>query len=239
MTDDDAHVAGIATRLGAVRARIAAAEHDAGRPAGAVRLLVATKTMPASLIRAAIGAGVDLIGENRVQELVAKGPELAGLGVEIHLIGHLQGNKANPALRWATCVQSVDSPEIAARLGERSAEAGRVLDVLIQVNVSGEPTKYGVLPDSATDFAGAVAGIPGLRLRGFMTIGANSPDAGLVRAGYAHLRELRDAVVGSGLAGTTDVTELSMGMSGDLELAIAEGATIVRVGTGVFGARPR
>jgi len=237
MTDDDARAAGVAARLHDVRRRIADAERAAGRRPGSVRLLLATKTVPAALVRAAVGAGVDLIGENRVQELVAKGPELAGLPVEIHLIGHLQSNKVNPALRWASCVQSVDSPEIAARLAERSTGAGRVLDVLIQVNVSGEETKFGVLPAAATDVAAGVAMLPGLRLRGFMTIGPNSPDQGAVRAGYARLRELRDAVVGSGEAGTPEATELSMGMSGDLELAIAEGATIVRIGAAVFGTR--
>jgi len=238
MTDDDARAAGVTVRLGEVRARIADAERAAGRPRGSVRLLLATKTVPAALVRAAIGAGVDLIGENRVQELVAKGPDLAGLPVEIHLIGHLQGNKVIPALRWASCVQSVDSPEIAARLAERSADAGRVLDVMVQVNVSGEDTKFGVLPAVASDLAAELATLAGLRLRGFMTIGANSPDPGLVRAGYARLREVRDAIVASGGAGTGEATELSMGMSSDLERAITEGATIVRIGTAAFGARP-
>jgi pyridoxal phosphate enzyme (YggS family) len=238
MTDDDTRSAGIETRLAEVRARIADAERTAGRPAGSVRLLLATKTMPASLVRAAIRAGADLIGENRVQELVAKGPELAGLPVEIHLIGHLQGNKVNPALRWATCVQTVDSLEIASRLSERSGDAGARLDVLVQVNVSGEATKYGVLPADASGLAAQVAALPGVRLRGFMTIGANSPDPGLVRAGFARLRGLRDEVLASGGPGTHEATELSMGMSGDLEAAVAEGATIVRIGTAVFGARP-
>ena len=238
MDDDVDRASGVAARLGEVRACIAAAERTAGRDVGSVRLLLATKTVPAALVRAAIGAGIDLIGENRVQELVAKGPELEGLPVEVHLIGHLQGNKVNPAMRWATCVQSIDSLEIAARLAERSVDAGRVLDVLVQVNVSGEATKFGVLPAVAADVTREVAALAGLRLRGFMTIGSNSPDPGLVRAGYARLRELRDAVVGSGAAGTAAATELSMGMSGDLELAIAEGATIVRIGTAVFGARP-
>ncbi|HEY8717454.1 YggS family pyridoxal phosphate-dependent enzyme [Pengzhenrongella sp.] len=238
MTDYDALTAGVTARLRQVRARIADAELAAGRPAGSVRLLLATKTVPTPLIRAAIDAGADLIGENRVQELVAKGPELADVPVGIHLIGHLQGNKVNPALKWASCVESVDSPEIAARLAERSADAGRVLDVLVQVNVSGEETKFGVLPAQAHEIAAGIASLPGLRLRGFMTIGHNSADPGLVRAGYGLLRDLRDGVVGSGAPGTAAATDLSMGMSGDLELAIAEGATIVRIGTAVFGARP-
>ena len=238
MSDDFDQSSGVVARLAEVRARIAAAEQAAGRAAGSVRLLLATKTVPTSRVRAAIAAGVDLIGENRVQELVAKGPELDGVDVEIHLIGHLQGNKVNPVLRWATCVQSVDSLEIATRLAERSADAGRVLDVMVQVNVSGEDTKYGALPDAAGDLAREVAALDGLRLTGFMTIGSNSADSGLVRAGYARLREVRDDVVGAATARSAHATELSMGMSGDLELAIAEGATIVRIGTAVFGSRP-
>lgn len=237
MTDDDARTVGVVQRLAELRARIAAAELAADRPAGSVRLLLATKTVPVDLIRTAIGAGVDLIGENRVQELVAKGPELAGLDVEVHLIGHLQGNKVNAALRWATCVESVDSREIARRLAARSAEAGRVLDVLVQVNVSGETTKYGVVPAAASDLAAEVATLPGLRLKGFMTIGLNSPDEGAVRAGYARLRELRDAVVAQANPATAEATELSMGMTRDLAQAIQEGATIIRPGTAVFGPR--
>ena len=238
MSDDYDQRSGVVARLGEVRARIAAAERAAGRDAGSVRLLLATKTVPTSRVRAAIAAGVDLIGENRVQELVAKAPDLADLPVEIHLIGHLQGNKVNPALRWAACVQTVDSLEIASRLSERSGDAAARLDVLVQVNVSGEATKYGVLPADAGGLAAQVAALPGLRLRGFMTIGANSPDPGLVRGGFARLRDLRDDVLASGGPGTHEATELSMGMSGDLEAAVAEGATIVRIGTAVFGARP-
>ena len=237
MTDDDARSARVALGLAQVRARIAAAERAASRPAGSVRLLLATKTVPSTLVRAAIGAGVDLIGENRVQELAEKGPELAGLDVEVHLIGHLQSNKVKAALRWATCVESIDSLEIATRLAERSADAGHVLDVLVQVNVSGEPTKYGVVPAATSDLAAAVATLPGLRLRGLMTIGLNSPDEGAVRAGFAHLRELRDAVVEQGDPATAQATELSMGMTRDLHHAIQEGATIVRPGTAVFGPR--
>jgi pyridoxal phosphate enzyme (YggS family) len=238
MTEDFARAAGVAARLDRLRTRVADAERAAGRPAGSVRVLLATKTVPAALVRLAVDAGADLIGENRVQELVAKGPELAGLPVELHLIGHLQANKVSPALRWATCVQSVDTAEIAVRLAERSVDAGLLLDVLIQVNVSGEATKFGVPPAAASDLATRVAALAGLRLRGFMTIGANSPDPGVVRAGFAELRSVRDIVIGSGAAGTARATELSMGMSGDLELAIAAGATIVRVGTAVFGTRP-
>lgn len=247
MTTDDAR-AGVTARLHAVRERLREAERSTGRPAGSVRLLLATKTVPAGLVRAAVdadaadlhagGAGERvLLGENRVQELVAKGPELVDLSPELHLIGPLQTNKVNHALRWAACVESVDSLDLARRLAERCAATGRDLDVLVQVNVSGEPTKRGVAPADALTLGTGVGALPHLRLRGLMTIGANSTDPGVVRAGYARLRTLRDALAGSGAGGTAEAVELSMGMSGDLELAVAEGATIVRVGTAVFGSR--
>ncbi|GIG25317.1 YggS family pyridoxal phosphate-dependent enzyme [Cellulomonas denverensis] len=227
-------------RLARVRARIAAAESAAGRSPGSVRLLLATKTQDAAAIRAALLADAAasattagaahriLIGENRVQELVAKAPELIDLAPELHLIGPLQSNKVNAALRWASCVQSVDSTALAERLDRRCAAEGRTLDVMVQVNVSGEPTKSGVSPADAEALADRVRALDRLRLRGLMTIGANSPDQDLVRAGFARLRDL-GARIGT--------TELSMGMSRDLEAAVQEGATIVRVGTAVFGAR--
>jgi pyridoxal phosphate enzyme (YggS family) len=247
MTLDDAR-AGVTARLRQVRARLRDAEGAAGRDPGSVRLLLATKTVPAELVRAAVeadsadvhaaGAGSPvLLGENRVQELVAKAPVLADLATELHLIGPLQSNKVNHALRWATCVESVDSLELARRLSERCVATGREVDVLVQVNVSGEPTKRGVRPEEALGLATDVAALPALRLLGLMTIGANSTDPGLVRAGYARLRSLRDDLVASGAPGTAGATGLSMGMSGDLELAVAEGATVVRIGTAVFGSR--
>lgn len=247
MTTDDAR-AGVTARLRDVRERLRGAETAAGREPGSVRLLLATKTVPAGLVRAAVeadaadlragGPGTPvLLGENRVQELVAKGPELADLTPELHLIGPLQSNKVNHALRWASCVESVDSLDLARRLSERCVATDRELEVLVQVNVSGEPTKRGAAPEEALGLAQDVSRLPALRLRGFMTIGANSGDAAVVRAGYARLRALRDELTASGAPGTAGAGELSMGMSGDLELAVAEGATIVRVGTAVFGSR--
>jgi pyridoxal phosphate enzyme (YggS family) len=231
--------AAVADRLARLRARIAAAESAAGRPPGSVRLLLATKTQDSDTIRAALLADTGtphpvLIGENRVQELVAKGPALADLGVTTHLIGPLQSNKVNAALRWASCIESVASLDLAQRLAARAAG----VEVYVQVNVSGEPTKHGVAPAEAADLARAIGALDGVRLSGWMTVGANSSDADVVRSGYALLRRLRDEVVASGAPGTADAHELSMGMSGDLELAVAEGATVVRVGSALFGPRP-
>ena len=259
-------------RLAAVHARIDRAADEAGRDPADVALLLATKTQPAATVRAAVAAhralGTGrrlLLGENRVQELVVKAPDLADLGLAYHLIGPLQSNKVNAALAWANAIDSVESPALAELLarrwaGHRPAWANAIdsvespalaelparrwaghrpaaLDVMVQVNVSGEATKHGVAPCRGLALATAVAALPGLRLVGFQTIGAASDDPLVVRAGFAALRAVRDEVTSSGAPGTADAGELSMGMTGDLELAIAEGATIVRVGTAVFGPR--
>jgi pyridoxal phosphate enzyme (YggS family) len=238
----------IADRLAVVRSRIADAARAAGRDPGEVRLLVATKTQDADAVLAAVDAGVDLIGENRVQELVAKAPALAGRvaagTLEVHMIGHLQRNKVNQVLATATGVETIDGRPIAEALSTRCVRAGRTLDVMIQVNVSGEETKSGVVPADAAALARDVAALPGLRLTGFMTIGARlaadgePDDDATVRAGFARLRQIRDEVLASGAPGTASARELSMGMTTDLDQAIAEGATVVRVGTAVFGPRP-
>lgn len=232
----------VADRYAAVHARIDAAALAAGRAPDEVQLLVATKTQGPAAVRAVVAAGATLIGENRVQELVAKAPDLADLvadgSVRVHMIGNLQRNKVNQVLATATGVESVDSLALAEALASRCAREGRTLDVMVQVNVSGEESKAGVGPDDAALLSRHVAALEGLRLTGFMTIGANSPDTALVRAGFERLRRIRDEVLASGAPGTGEARELSMGMSGDLEAAIAEGATIVRVGTAVFGARP-
>lgn len=249
-------VARIGRDLARVRRRIDDAAAAAGRDPAEVRLLLAVKTQPLDVVRAALDAGADLLGHNRAQELVATGPGLAEPGVpphEMHFIGHLQSNKVNQVLRWASCVQTVDSLRLARRLdaavgrgaeARTSAEAATAdaarspLDVLVQVNTSGEPTKAGVSPADAAELAAAVGALPHLRLRGFMTIGANTPDAAAVRASYDALAAVRDDVLAAGLPGAAAARELSMGMSHDLEIAVAAGATVVRVGTAVFGTRP-
>lgn len=229
--------------LSRVRQRVSDAAVAAGRDPGEVALLLAIKTVPAARVRQAIEAGATLLGQNRAQELVAVEPDLADLPHSTHFIGHLQSNKVNQVLRWASCVQSVHAPSLAHRLdaarGRQASETGAgPLDVMVQVNTSDEPTKSGVAPDAAADLAAEVAALPHLRLRGFMTIGANDPDPGVVRASYDRLAAVREEVLGSGTPGTEDARELSMGMSNDLEIAVAAGATMVRVGSAVFGARP-
>lgn len=231
-----------AAALADVKARVHLAEAAAGRSGAGVRVLVATKNFGPEAAAAAVAGGASLVGESRMQELAAKGQALRDAGARVHVIGQLQRNKAREAIAWADCVQTVDSMPLAERLDRLATDAGRPLDVMIQVNVSGEESKAGVAPDVALDFATAVAALPALRVVGFMTIGLNSPDESAVRAGYARLAAIRDRALvdadSGARAGLRDAWELSMGMSRDLEWAIAEGATMVRVGTAVMGERP-
>jgi pyridoxal phosphate enzyme (YggS family) len=230
-----------AARLTEVKARIHAAEVTSGRAGAGVRLLVATKFWGPDAVVAAVQAGATLVGESRMQELAEKGPALEAAGARIHVIGQLQRNKAATAVRYAQCVQTVDSLALAERLSRLCLEAERELDVMVQVNVSGEDTKAGVAEADALALASAVQGLPALTVTGFMTIGLNSREEAPVREGYARLRDLRDQALIRSERGSVPLGsawELSMGMSNDLEWAIAEGATIVRVGTAVMGHRP-
>jgi PLP dependent protein len=222
----------IAERVATLRSRIAEAAAAAGRSPSDVRLLAATKTVEPQRIIQALDAGADLIAENRVQEVVAKAPALAGRTFTAHFIGHLQANKINALLGQVSCVQTVDSPGLVERLQRRLTSTGSTLEVFVQVNVSGEPAKSGVPVVEAAQLVEAVTGASALRLRGYMTVGLNAPDLAAVRTGYAKLRELRDRLAVPG------ADELSMGMTGDFEAAIAEGATIVRLGSAIFGSRP-
>lgn len=237
MSDRPPTGTGIARRLAAARQVVRDAALLAGRDPDGVRILLATKTMPPSAIREALAAGGSLIGENRVQEVLAKADGLADVPHETHFIGHLQSNKVNQLLPYVRCLQTLDSAALATRLQARLAVLDRELEVLIQVNVSGEASKSGVSPAQVRDLVAAVAECPRLTLRGFMTIGLNSPDRAAVRRGYAELAALRDRAVGEGWPGAAAAGELSMGMSGDYADAIAEGATIVRLGSAVFGPR--
>lgn len=237
MVHPSAPAGGVAARLADVRSRVRAAAQAAGRDPAEVRILLATKTMPPAVIREAFAAGGTLIGENRVQEVLAKAAELADVPHETHFIGHLQSNKVNQVLPHISCLQTLDSPALADRLAARLEVLDRGLDVLIQVNVSGEPSKSGVPSPQVADLVAAVARHPGLTLRGFMTIGLHSPDRAAVRRGYAELAGIRARASAEGWSGAEEATELSMGMSGDYADAIAEGATIVRLGSAVFGPR--
>ncbi len=233
--------ADLARRLLEIRAKVTAAATAAGRDPEDVQILLATKTRSPETIAAAVRAGFCLIGENRVQEVTGKAAELTtlltGTTFRRHFIGHLQSNKIGQVLPLVDCVESVDSAELAAKLARRVADTGRRLDVLAQVNVSGENTKAGVAPAEVGALIEAITEHPALNLRGLMTIGLNSPDVGAVRAGYRLLAALRDEVRSAG-AGAPELPVLSMGMSGDFATAIAAGATEVRIGSAAFGPRP-
>ncbi|MBA3995761.1 MAG: YggS family pyridoxal phosphate-dependent enzyme [Candidatus Accumulibacter sp.] len=223
----------ISSNLQAVLARVDRAAREHGRASGAVRLLAVSKTWPAADVREAALAGQRAFGENYVQEGVAKVIELADLGLEWHFIGPLQSNKTRVVAEHFDWVHSIDRLKIAERLAEQRPAALPPLSVCLQVNVSGEATKSGVAPDAVEDLARRVAALPGLRLRGLMAIPAPAADFAAQRLPFRRLREIYEQLRAGGLPLDT----LSMGMSHDLEAAIAEGATLVRVGTAIFGER--
>lgn len=223
----------IAANLQAVASRIAAACSAAGRNPAEVSLLAVSKTWPAACVREAAGCGQLAFGENYVQEGVAKISELADLGLEWHFIGPLQSNKTRPVAEHFAWVHSVERLKIAERLSAQRPAGLPPLQVCIQVNVSGEESKSGCAPAEAPALAAAVAALPNLCLRGLMAIPEPTDDGALQRRRFAALRELLADMNRRGLALDT----LSMGMSDDMEAAIAEGATLVRVGTAIFGAR--
>ncbi|MCQ3922973.1 MAG: YggS family pyridoxal phosphate-dependent enzyme [Rhodocyclaceae bacterium] len=223
----------ISANLQAVRARIAAAAELAGRAVGEVLLLAASKTFPAERVREAVAAGQRAFGENYVQEGLAKIGALDDLALEWHFIGPLQSNKTRPVAEHFDWVHGIERLKIAERLSAARGAGRPPLQVCIQVNVSGEASKSGASPADTATLAHAVAGLPNLRLRGLMAIPEPTDDLALARRRFAMLRELRDGLNRGGLSLDT----LSMGMSDDLEAAILEGATIVRIGTAIFGER--
>lgn len=223
----------ISANLQAVRARIAAAAELAGRAVEDIRLLAVSKTFPPERLREAAEAGQRAFGENYVQEGLAKIDALGDLGLEWHFIGPLQSNKTRPVAEHFAWVHGIDRLKIAERLAEARGAERPALQVCIQVNVSGEASKSGVSPGDTAALAHGLAALPNLRLRGLMAIPEPTDDMALARQRFAALRALRDALNREGLALDT----LSMGMSHDLEAAILEGATIVRVGSAIFGER--
>ena len=219
--------------LAAVQARIAAACLRAGRNATDVRLLPVSKTMDEQHIRQAYQAGCRLLGENKVQEAWGKSQAMADLtDLKWSVIGHLQSNKAKLVAKFASEFQALDSLSTAEVLDRRLQLEGRSLEVFVQVNTSNEPSKYGLAPGHVAEFLAQLSPFKNLRIMGLMTLAEFSSDADRVRACFIRLRELRDQ-----LAARFGDLQLSMGMSGDFEIAIEEGANVVRVGQAIFGAR--
>jgi len=223
----------ITANLQAVRRRIESATRAAGRPPQSVRLLAVSKTFPPEAVREAAQAGLRDFGENYAREGIEKIRVLSAFGLTWHFIGPIQSNKTRTIAEGFDWVHSIDRVKIAARLAEARGPGRSELQVCIQVNVSGEATKGGVAPSEAAQLAEEVAALPRLKLRGLMAVPEPTPDEALQRRRFGQLRELRDRLNRDGFSMDT----LSMGMSADLEAAIAEGATLVRVGTAIFGER--
>ncbi|MGD8718779.1 MAG: YggS family pyridoxal phosphate-dependent enzyme [Candidatus Zixiibacteriota bacterium] len=224
----------IADNVRAVRDRIAAAAERAGRDPEDVCLVAVSKTRTPEEVRAAVAAGVTVVGENRVQEAEGKIGELANLDCRWHMVGHLQRNKAGRAVGLFDMVESLDSRRLADALAARAAEADLVLPILIEVNTSGEESKFGVPPEEAADFAAYVASMPALSLEGYMTVGPLGGGEAATAAAFAKLRRLFEE--GRAALGPA-FRYLSMGMTDDFELAIEEGSNMVRVGRAIFGER--
>jgi pyridoxal phosphate enzyme (YggS family) len=224
----------LAGRVAEVRERIERARERAGR-SGEVTLVAVTKTHPAEVVRAAIRAGVADVGENRVQELEQKVPDVGREAVRWHLIGHLQRNKVAKALPLFDLLHSLDSLRLAQALSEAAVKAGTIVRALVEVNSVGEESKGGVPAAEAVDVVGRMAALPGLELLGMMTMAPFTDDADVIRRAFRATRELCEETARqvAGFRGH----ELSMGMSNDFEIAVEEGATLVRVGSSIFGER--
>ena len=224
----------IAQRLAAVRQRIRNAETSYGRASGSVALLAVSKRQPVEALRAALAEGQYAFGENYLQEGAEKREALADTPIEWHFVGAIQSNKTRAVAEGFDWVHTVDRLKIARRLSEQRPADRPALQCCLQVNVSGEASKSGAEPDQVRELAHAIAELPHLTLRGLMTLPEAVTDFDAQRAAFRQLRELQADLVEDGLALDT----LSMGMSNDLEAAVAEGATMVRLGTAVFGPRP-
>ena len=228
----------ISENIARIRQRMVVACARAGRDPSEVALIAVSKTFPADMVRDAVRAGVADIGENYVQELVRKRAELDQEPVRWHFIGHLQSNKARHITPWVHMIHSVDSPGLAREIDRQGMRAGRVIDVLVEVNTTGEDTKFGLPAVQVAGFVRQLRGLDAIRVSGLMTIGPFLPDPEGSRPMFRRLRELA-RVLAEAEQPNVHMRHLSMGMTGDFEVAIEEGATMVRVGTAIFGTRPK
>ncbi len=229
----------IAANLDAVRARMAAAAVRVGRSPDAVTLVAVSKLHPFAVIEAAYAAGQRDFGENRVEELWPKVREAEARGlteIRWHLIGTIQSRKSELAVGPFVLIHSIDRMKIATRVSRDATAQGVVMPVLLETNVSGEESKHGFTPDEAIAAAPELIGLPGIRVQGLMTMAPLEADADAVRVVFRRLRELRDRLTEAAPQGTWNT--LSMGMTNDFEIAVEEGATLIRVGSAIFGARP-
>ena len=237
MDNEAQQIAEIKDNLSTVQKNIAAACIRAGRESSSVRLLPVTKTVSAERLRLAYAAGCLEMGENKIQEAREKSETLKDLNIKWAIIGHLQTNKAKYLARFANEFQALDSLKVAAELDKRLQTEGRSMDVYVQVNSSNESSKFGLAPDDVRAFVDQLPNYSSLRIKGLMTLAIFSTDHNRVRECFIKMRTIRDMLRQEAPAGLS-FEELSMGMSGDYELAIEEGATVVRVGQAIFGKRP-
>lgn len=227
----------ISRNLSKIRSRIITACQKAHRNPAEIKLLLATKTVPPIKIIKVINAGYPLIGENKVQEIKDKFEALKGVPHQSHFIGHLQSNKIKDLIKYGvSCIQSIDRFSVAQKLQQRLTYENKTMEVLIQVNTSNEDSKFGVAPPNTAQLVQQVSTLPSLKISGLMTIGLFSVEMEKVRPCYKLLKSLQEQIEKMKIP-RVSMKELSMGMSGDLEIAIEEGATIIRVGTAIFGKR--
>ncbi len=226
----------IKDNLDRVRERIAAAASGAGRAPDAITIVAVTKTHGPEIVTRAIEAGLADVGENKVQEFLAKAPEVR-LPCRWHLVGHLQTNKVAKIIGRFELVQSVDSFKLAEHLSRAGAATEVTTDILLEVNTSGEESKFGLSPEGVTTMCGLVAGLPNLRIRGLMTVGPLATDARAIGEAFASLRRLKEEIDAACIENVS-MEHLSMGMTDDFEIAIAEGSTMIRLGRILFGERP-
>jgi len=228
----------IVQNLQKIEQRIHSACKISNRKRDQVRLLLATKTVNPERIKKAFDAGYTLIAENKIQELKEKYDDLKDYPHTSHFIGHLQTNKVKEILKYnINCIESVDRLKLAQKLQNRLVYEDKTMDVLIQINTSFEESKFGISPENALDLVREVSKLDRIRIKGLMTIGLFSAETEKVRKCFRLLKEIQDQIIQENIS-NVEMKELSMGMSGDLEVAIEEGSTIVRVGTAVFGKRP-
>ncbi|MFC1559836.1 YggS family pyridoxal phosphate-dependent enzyme [Candidatus Margulisiibacteriota bacterium] len=217
-----------------LKERISSAAKRVDKDASAVKLIASTKDVPASLIRDAVASGVSEIGENRLQEAEAKYEELKDLAITWHMIGHLQTNKVKKAVNIFSVIQSVDSPRLADKISTEARKAGKNVDIFLEINTSGEASKYGIIPEKAAETAEHVSRLPNLSLKGLMTVGPLTADNSRVRDSFRLLKNLSEQIKGKDLS-NVEIKYLSMGMTDDFEAAIEEGSNLIRVGRAIFG----
>jgi len=219
-----------------IRERIRIACLQAGRDPAAVTLLAVSKTFPATAVKEAVKAGVLDIGENYVQEMLKKREELQDSSIRWHFIGHLQSNKVKYLSDWVSLIHAVDNLTLAGEINKRGIQSGRIVDVLVEVNTTNESSKFGVRPEETAEFIQSLSSLGHIKVKGLMTIGPFLPDPEGSRPMFRRLRMLKEEI---SLLNQPNVwmKHLSMGMTGDFEVAIDEGATIIRIGTAIFGSR--